>query len=127
MGMDYRYAGSASYPRFDEELCKVAKVLGGIETEHLKERRDTENDRPLGHWFGFLSSDHSDKTKFVFPDGTNETLVRWFNNVYDYFTAEETRVVWSCISEHPEIEDISDQIWYELYMLNKFNEGWSIY
>ena len=22
MGMDYRYAGSASYPRFDEELYK---------------------------------------------------------------------------------------------------------
>lgn len=27
MGMDYQYAGSASYPRFDRELCEVAKVL----------------------------------------------------------------------------------------------------
>ena len=30
MGMDYQYAGSASYPRFDRELCLVAEVFGGI-------------------------------------------------------------------------------------------------
>lgn len=59
MGMDYQYAGSASYPRFDRELCEVAKVFGGIETAHLKERRETESERPLGYWFGFLSSDDS--------------------------------------------------------------------
>ena len=38
MGMDYRWAGSASYPRFDRELCAVAEVFGGIKAEHLKER-----------------------------------------------------------------------------------------
>lgn len=46
--MDYQYAGSANYPRFDRELCEVAKVFGGIETTHLKERRETESERPLG-------------------------------------------------------------------------------
>ena len=59
MGMDYQYAGSASYPRFDRELCEVAKVLGGVETAHLKERKETETERPFGYWFGFLSSDNS--------------------------------------------------------------------
>ena len=48
MGMDYQYAGSASYPRFDRELCSVAEVFGGVKTEHLKEREETENERPFG-------------------------------------------------------------------------------
>ena len=42
MGMDYCWSGSASYPRFDRELCAVAEIFGGIKTEHLKEREATE-------------------------------------------------------------------------------------
>ena len=100
MGMDYGYAGSATYSRFFNELRAVAIVFGGIETENLQER-------------------------FVFPKGTNEILVRWFNNIYgEDFTAEETKAVWECVSQHPEIEDISGQIWYELEMLNEGNEAW---
>ena len=95
MGMDYQYAGSASYPRFDRELCEVAKVFGGIETAHLKERRETESERPLGYWFGFLSSDDSKEQKFSFPEGTNDILVKWFNDIYsESFTPEETKIVW---------------------------------
>lgn len=126
MGMDYSWAGSASYPRFDRELCAVAEVFGGIKTEHLKEREATENERPCGYWFGFLSSDDSNNTKFVFPDGTNETLVRWFNNIYGDFTAEETKTVWEHISKHTEIEEISHQIWHELEICNELNEPWDI-
>lgn len=125
MGMDYQYAGSASYPRFDRELCAVAEVFGGMKTEHLKERERTEGERPLGYWFGFLSSDDSEEPKFVFPEGTNETLVKWFNKPYfDEFTVEETRVVWEQICAHPEIQDISHQIWHELEVLAKTNESW---
>lgn len=127
MGMDYQYAGSASYPRFDRELCKVAEIFGGIKTEHLKEREVTENERPFGYWFGFLSSDKSDLPKFVFPKETNDILVKWFNDIYSDFTKEETRIIWDCISKHPEIEDISYQIWRELEMLTRLNEGWNIY
>lgn len=126
MGMDYNWAGSASYPRFDRELCAVAEVFGGIKTEHLKEREATENERPLGYWFGFLSSDGTDKVKFVFPEGTNETLVKWFNNIYGDFTVEETKTVWEHISKHPEIDEISHQIWHELEMLNEYDEAWGI-
>lgn len=32
--MDCVFAGSASYPCFDEELCAVAAVFGGQKTEH---------------------------------------------------------------------------------------------
>ncbi len=126
MGMDYSYAGSANYSRFDKELCAVAEVFGGIKTEHLKEREATENERPFGYWFGFLSSDDSEKVKFVFPEGTNKILVKWFNNIYGDFTVEETKVVWKYVSQHPEIGDISRQIWYELKMLNEENEAWGI-
>lgn len=128
MGMDYQYTGSASYPRFDRELCEVAKVFGGIETAHLKERRETESERPLGYWFGFLSSDDSKEQKFSFPEGTNDILVKWFNDIYsESFTPEETKIVWKNISKHPEIEEISNQIWYELEALCEDNEAWELY
>lgn len=42
MGMDYRWSGSSSYPRFDRELCAIAAIFGGIKTDHLKERESTE-------------------------------------------------------------------------------------
>lgn len=128
MGMDYQYAGSASYPRFDRELCEVAKVFGGVETAHLKERREAESDRPLGYWFGFLSSDDSEEPKFIFPEGTDSVLIKWFNDVYNRnFTTEETRIVWENISKHPEIESISSQIWDELEALYEKNESWGIF
>lgn len=126
MGMDYKYSGSSSYPRFDRELCEIAKIFGGIETEHLRERKETENERPFGYWFGFLSSDDSKLPKFIFPDGTNNILVKWFNNIYYEFTTEETKIIWEYISKYPEIENISDQIWNELKELVEYNEGWEI-
>lgn len=127
MGMDYQYAGSASYPRFDRELCAVAEVFGGNKTNHLQEREATENERPLGYWFGFLSSDNSNMPKFIFPEGTNEVLVKWFNDIYGDFTVEETKIIWECVKTHPEIKEISDQIWDELETLVRVEESWSIY
>ena len=41
MGMDYRYAGSASYSRFDEEMTKVAEILGGKLKPHYRELMDS--------------------------------------------------------------------------------------
>lgn len=124
--MDYKWAGSASYPRFDMELCAVAKVFNGVKTEHLKTRESTVNERPCGYWFGFLSSDNSNKMKFIFPDGTDEVLIRWFNNIYKFFTPEETKTIWEHISKHPEIKEISRQIWEELETLNRLNDCWHI-
>lgn len=127
MGMDYQYAGSASYPRFDRELCAVAEVLGGVKSEYLKERERIDRKDRINYWFGFLSSDSSDMDKFVFPEGTNETIIKWFNCIYrDDFTVEETKTVWEHISRHLEIKEISSQIWYELEMLVEMNESWSI-
>lgn len=127
MGMDYSYAGSASYPRFDREVCEVAKIFGGIKTEHLREREATENERPCGYWFGFLSSDNTDIPKFTFPDTTNDILVKWFNHIYDYFTPRETQTVAEQIFSHPEIKEISHQTWIELEESLTWKTGWNIH
>lgn len=126
MGMDYQWQGSSSYPRFDRELCAIAAIFGGIKTDHLKERESTEGDRPFGYWFGFLSSDDQTSAKFIFPNGTDEILVKWFNNPYGDFTVEETKIIWENVSKHPEIQDISDQIWGELEALVEFEQEWDI-
>ena len=125
--MNYVYAGSASYPRFDRELCAVAEVFGGIKTEHLKDQELTEFEKPLGYWFGFLSSDNSDVPKFIFPKDTDEILVKWFNNIYSFFNKNETKMIWDQVSKHPEIEEISNQIWYELKSCVECDDSWYIY
>lgn len=127
MGMDYEYSGSASYPRFDEELCAVAAVFGGAKTEHLEARELESKGDFLKYWFGFLSSDRSDIPKFVFPEGTNEVLVWWFNHIYEYAEPDKTAIIWKHVSEHPEIKEISSQLWDELQKLAEYGEGWRIY
>ena len=119
MGMDYRYSGSSSYPRFDREITEVAKVFGGELSSNLKKRKDTESERAsgLGYWFGYMSSDNSKLPRFIFPEGTNELLVTWFNDIYGdhhIYTPRETKNIWELVKEHPEIENISSQIWNEL-------------
>lgn len=126
MGVDYRYAGSASYPRFDREICEIAKIFGGEKTEDLiKREKNSSNESTLDYWFGFLKP-ASKETNFVFPKGTDETLVKWLNDPYAIFDEKETKVIWDHVSNHPEIEDISDQIWFELKTLVECDHGWII-
>lgn len=113
MGMDYKYSGSASGLRFSKELCAVAEVFGGVKTNYLKDRKAN-----VEH--------NTDKPKFIFPKGTNEILVKWFNNVYGDFTTEETFKVTEEFIKHPEIKDISIQIWNELLYCSYFEEPWDI-
>ena len=101
MGMDYVWSGSASYPRFHRELTDVAELFGGVS-------------RIRYPWF-------------VFPPETNDILVKWFNLPYEDFTAEETKILWELISAHPEIEEISYQIWNELRTCVELETSWHIY
>ncbi len=124
MGMDYKFAGSASYPRFDREIQAIAEKFGGKLSERSQKRLD--NDGGIDYWFGFLSGDQSDAPKFIFPEGTDATLSAWLNNPYEDMEPDETARVWELIRQYPEIEDISGQIWYELESLVELGEGWSI-
>ena len=68
------------------------------------------------------------KSSLFFPDGTNEVLIKWFNDIYsENFTPEETNIIWENISKHPEIKEISSQIWNELKSLCENNETWELY
>ena len=126
--MDFQYAGSASYPRFDEELTAVANIFGGKLNERSIKRKETENERPFGYWFGFLSSDDPNESKFIFPANTNEILVKWFNNPYGDFNFEETKTIWDILKyKHDEIEKISPQIWQELKYCRESGSPWYIY
>ena len=104
MGMSYRYAGSASYPRFDYEVGQIAALLGAEKTK-----------KPEG---GRL---------FVFPETVPEILRVWLNNIYEPYGYLEAMAIWKEVEKYPEIEKISCQIWYELITSISYEEGWEIY
>ena len=55
-------------------------------------------------------------------------MVKWFNDIYSGdFTPEETKIVWENISKHPEIKEISSQIWGELKTLWEYDKAWELY
>lgn len=128
MGMDYKYAGSASYPRFDREIKQIVEIFGGVESKELIKRKETENERPLGYWFGYASSAPDNMEKYIFPNDTNEVLIKWFNHIYDKFSIDDTKIIYDELWKHKnEIENISGQIIYEFEALMENNEGWEIW
>lgn len=130
MGMDYKYAGSASYPRFDEEIEKCACVFGGRKTKYLTQlEEDVSKSSWVAQMFGTISSDpNSEKLKFEFPEGTPAIIIRFFNNPYGQFSIEETKQLMACFEDHiEELEKISHQIVFELEIVTECNESWSIH
>lgn len=126
MGMSYRYAGSASYPRFDEEVCAVAAVFGGVKTEELKKREKSMRKDTFDYWFGSYISGNEHEQCFAFPEDANEVVAKWLNNIYEPRTAAETKEIWCQVREHHEIKDISSQIWNELRECYLRDESWEI-
>lgn len=127
MGMDYIYAGSASYPRFDDEMCEIARVFSGVECEEIRSRREEAFKRCPKNAFIVDYRVKSDMPRFTFPNGTDPVIVKWINDPYAYLSYKDTKSVWRAVSKHPEIKDISPQIWKELKLLVKYREGWSIW
>lgn len=128
MGMDYQYAGSASYPRFDEELTKVAAVFGGKPSAYLEELNEADKNADwVTHMFGTISANRDVvEQKLVFPKETDQLLVNFFNYPYREYSPEETEKLWEMFEYHPEIENISNQIYHELQHLYMYGEGWRI-
>lgn len=126
MGMDYRYAGSASYPRFEEEIRQVASSLGCAPTDALAELEKQSAAKPLGYWFGCMQGDGSGRPRFAVPDMLPEAVAKWLNAPYEPRTPEETAAVWSAVRTHPDIQALSPQIWSELEWLARWHEGWDI-
>ena len=126
MGMDYQYAGSASYPRFEKEIGAVAGILGAEPTDALDVLRSIAAKEPLGYWFGCLQGAQPGDKVFAVPDSYPESVSEWLNHPYEPRTPAETAEIWAAVGSHPEIEEISVQIWDELKLLSESGGGWEI-
>lgn len=103
MGMNYVWSGSASYPRFNKELEEIAKILGAQKTYS------------------------KDTFYYHFYEPINYVVAEWIQNPYEYYSLEEVKEIWKAVQQHPEIKDISWQIWNELEECVEFEAGWHIY
>lgn len=104
MGMDYVWSGSASYRRFLEEMGEIAKVFGA------QVRKTAEGVQ-----------------YYVYYEPIPEVVVGWLDHPYDYFLPQRTKEIWEAVRQHPEIEEISWQIWNELKTCVEFEDGWYIH
>ena len=144
MGMDYLYAGSASYERFDNELSKIAielfdaklndKFLKRKEAQDklIKNSQSISSGRTYIFPFGFLYSEKGDEKeeKIIFPKYTRKVIKKFFNNPYDEFTVEETKQIADIIlskNRINKVREISPQLFKELTFRRKYKEQWFIF
>lgn len=126
MGMDYIYAGSSSYNRFNKEWRTLGKYLGA-----------TPLDKPLNTDPPYHFQDR--QIYFTFDaDTTIPHIVQlWLNNPYHYLTPLQTKKIFKYIAQmmHEKIiphkfmipyEGDGWQILNELINLTRNNQGWSI-
>lgn len=119
MGMDYKFAGSSSYSRFEDEIREVVKLFYGISLVELPD--DTDK---VFYPFGYINyiSDSSDK--FEFPQGTNEAVIKWLNHPYDERTPDETKCIWDAVKGFG--DKVPVKIYCELKSLVECGMGWDI-
>ena len=104
MGMDYVWSGSASYRRFLKEMGEIAEVFGAQVCYTVE-----------GVQY------------YKFYEPISEVVVGWLDSPYDYFSPQRTKEIWEAVRQHPEIEEISWQIWNELKTCVEFADGWYIH
>lgn len=104
MGMDYVWSGSASYRRFLKEMGEIAEVFGAQ-----------------------VCNTAEGVQYYVYYEPVPEVVVGWLDHPYDYFPPQRTKEIWEAVRQHPEIEEISWQIWNELEKCVEFEDGWYIH
>lgn len=116
MGMDYCYAGSASYGRFSEELNTVVELFGAIRDEHTVTKTVAFE----------ITEDVTYRYKF--PKGTPEAFYRWANDPYGDFDHEQTKTIYNfMLPKWKEVKKISPQIADELECCIGDSSYWSIH
>ena len=73
MGMDYRYAGSASYPRFNDEVKGIVELFGG---KMVTDRKPQEECTLIEYFM-------EKPLKYSFPEGTNKVFMKWANDPFE--------------------------------------------
>jgi len=114
MSLDYRFAGSASYSRFCNELKNIVKLFGGKSLETEKDEKEREYaEIPL---------------KYSFPVNLPEVFKKWANNPYDDFSVEETKEIGNFLfTKKEKVKKISEQIVYEFEQLIENNKQWYVW
>lgn len=126
MGMDYKYAGSASYPRFDKEISDiVTQVLGGCKSNKLIQKENSVKGDWVSSMFGTASNMKDDK--YVFPDDVPGNVAYFFNHLYDKHSPGFMNDVYLFLSSYfDKISKISNQFVTELEMIHSMNEFWKL-
>lgn len=127
MGMDYQWAGSASYPRFNEELANVVSLFGGIKTTELEEKQKEVSEGSLDWWFGRPMKDN--EKNFAFKELVPESFKKWANDPYnENFSYKETKEIFNLLNtKKDEVCEISSQIFEEFETCVEVGDAWYIY
>jgi len=120
MGMDFQYAGSASYPRFNDEIKGIVELFGG---KMITNRKPQEECNLIEYFM-------EKPLKYEFPENLPESFKKWANDPFECkLTSEETKEIWEMLNtKREQVEEISSQILYEFDCLCKGNdEEWCIW
>ena len=120
MGVDFKWMGSASYPRYYEEVQKIATQCFGavLNEQFVKDEQKVE--KSLLNPEYMFGSVHERDDKFTFPEGTPEEVVKFCQKPVGKFY--DAKKLWEAFQVHPEIEEISDDIWNEVKTCALYNE-----
>ena len=118
MGMDYRSVGSASYPRFNDELKGIVELFGG---KMVTNRKPKEQCTMVEYFM-------EEPLRYEMPEGTPASVIKWVNNPYaEDFTAEETKEIYNFLKpKWNKVKAISGQIAEELRCCVYDETNWSI-
>jgi hypothetical protein len=123
MGVDFKWGGSASYPRYYEEVEEIAvKCFGATLNPDftIDEKKVQKSLINPTYMFGTV---HERPDKFFFPEGTPEAVVKFCKEPCELHAAKP---LWEEFKQHPEIEEISDQIWNEVKCCAKYGEDYHV-
>ena len=111
MGMDYIWAGTASYPRFRKEMQEVIAIFGGIPKEQITENKSSSNS---DEWY-------------TFTQDVPIAFKKWANHPYEDLDFNETDIVYNVLnSKRNEVMKVSSQIMEEFDSLHQFGDYWHI-
>jgi len=117
MGMDYQFAGSASYPRFNDEVKGIVELFGG----KLNMYRKPKEKCTMVEYF------MEEPLKYKYPHNFPFVLKKWANDPYGKFTAKETKKIYKVLlTKEEEVKNISGQILEEFKCCVIYNEAWQI-
>lgn len=112
MGVDFFFSGSASYPRYYEEVEKIAVQCFGATLNNKFVKAEKKVEKSLLNPEYMFGSVHDRHDKFIFPKETPKIIVEFCREPVG--KNYNSRELWKVFQQHPEIEDISFQIWNEV-------------